>query len=399
MGAYLQGDIRSSQFDGGVRVIPQALPLCKANSLQSGFELALATPEDDLELRELLRHSPVPSPISVTFEREPSFFGACGIRGDHVQVCIGRDRRTGKIIGMGTRSISSGFINGEPTPLGYLSDLRLDPPYRGGTLIARGYRLLKQLHEDRRTPLYTTVIFTENQAALTTIASGRAGLPQYHDRGTIHSPGINIRGAKPPIDADCEIIRGSEDLLPDIVECLNRNNSQRQFAPVHTISMFRDRWRKFCIEDFHVAVRGRNVVGLVGCWDQSSYKQTRIVGYGSRLRWMVPLGNILRPVTRMVRYPKAGEEVSYFYLSFIAIDNNNLQLFRALLRSAYNAAVGAGYLYAILALHERDPLLPALSEYSLTPFFGRLFCVTFEDGTALVRKLDQRLPYVEASTF
>lgn len=380
-------------------MIAPALTLSKTISPQSGFEIALATPADDLELRELLRHSPVPGPISVTFEREPSFFGACGIRGDHVQVCIGRDRRTGKIIGLGTRSISSGFINGETIPLGYLSDLRLEPEYRGGTLVARGYRFLKQLHEDCRTRLYTTVIFSENQAALTTIASGRAGLPQYHDRGTIHSPGINIRGAKPPIDADCEIIRGSEDLLPEIVECLNRNNSQRQFAPVHTISMFRDRWRNFRIEDFHVAVRGSNVVGVLGCWDQSSYKQTRIVGYSSRLQWMVPLGNILRPVTGMARYPKAGEEVSYFYLSFIAVDDNNLQVFRALLRSAYNAAVGAGYLYAILALHEQDPLLPALREYSLTPFFGRLFCVTFGDGAALVRELDERVPYVEASTF
>jgi len=379
-------------------VIAPALPLCKPLSLKSGFEIALATPEDDCELRELLRHSPVPGPISVTFEREPSFFDACGIRGDY-QVCIGRDRRTGKIIGLGTRSVSRGYMNGESTPLGYLADLRLEPQYRGGTLIARGYRFLRQLHEDSRTRLYTTVIFCGNHGALTTIASGRAGLPQYHDRGTIHSPGINIRGAKPPIDARCEIVRGSEDLLPAIVECLNRNNSQRQFAPVHTVSMFRHRWRSFCIEDFHVALRGSNVVGVVGCWDQTSYKQTRIAGYSSSLRWMVPVANILRPVTRMPRYPKAGEEVAYFCLSFIAIDDNNLEVFRALLRSAYNAAVGNGYLYAILALHERDPLLPALREYSLTPFSGRLFCVTFGDGAALVRDLDERVPYLEASTF
>jgi len=56
-------------------------------------------------------------------------------------------------------------------------------------------------------------------------------------------------------------------------------------------------------------------------------------------------------------------------------------------------------LYAILALHERDPLLPALRDYSLTPFFGRLFGVTFEDGEDLFRELDGRMPYLEASTF
>jgi hypothetical protein len=106
-----------------------------------------------------------------------------------------------------------------------------------------------------------------------------------------------------------------------------------------------------------------------------------------------------RPFTKAARYPKLGEEVPYFYLSFIAIDDDNIQVFRGLLRSAYNAAVGTGFLYAILALHERDPLLPALRDYSLTPFYGRLFCVSFDDGEDLIRQLDRRVPYLEASTF
>jgi len=399
MGTCLPWSLRASLQGGGVRVIASVLPLLKSRPLKSGFEIALATPADDGELRELLRKSPVPGPISVTFEREPSFFDSCRVRGDFFQACVGRDHRTGKIIGLGTRSVAPGFVNGEPTPLGYLSDLRLEQQYRGGTLIIRGYRFLRRLHEDRRTRFYTTVIFSENHAALTTIASGRAGLPRYHDQGTIHSPGINIRRAEPPIRADCEIVRGSEDLLPEIVGCLNRNNSRRQFAPIHAVEMFRGRWRNFRIEDFHVAVCGSNVIGVVGCWDQSSFKQTRVAGYSSRLRWMVPLANIVRPITHAPRYPKVGKEVPYFYLGFIAIDDDNLQVFRALLRGAYNAAVGAGYLYAILALHERDPLLPALRDYSLTPFNARLFCVTFDDGEDLVRELDGRVPYLEASIF
>jgi len=61
--------------------------------------------------------------------------------------------------------------------------------------------------------------------------------------------------------------------------------------------------------------------------------------------------------------------------------------------------VGSRYAYAILALHERDPLLPALREYSLTSFSGRLFCVTFDDGEASFRNLDGRVPYMEAATF
>jgi hypothetical protein len=379
-------------------MIAPVVPHLKTSQPKSRIAVELATVADDEELRELLRRSPIPGSISVTFEREPSFFGSCGVRGDFFQVGIGRDRRTGKIVGLGTRSVSSAFVNGRSTPLGYLSDLRLDPESRGGTLIARGYRFLRDLHEDHRAHLYTTVIFSENHVALTSIAAGRAGLPAYHDMGLVHSPGINIRRTKREIIANCEILRGSQELLPDIVECLNRNNARRQFAPVHTVADFKTRWQNFNIADFYVAVRGSRVVGVLGCWDQSSFKQTRVAGYSSRLRWMVPLANTLRPLTGAPRFPERGEELAYFYLCFIAIDEDDIDIFRTLLRRAYNDAVGSQYLYAILALHERDPFLTALRDYSLTPFLARLFCVTFEDGEDFYQTLDERIPYVEAAT-
>jgi hypothetical protein len=376
-------------------VLPNIDPRAR---LKTGIEIALATPEDDSELRELLRRSPIPGPISVTFEREPSFYNSCRIRGDFFQIAAGRDRRSGKIIGLGTRSVAPAFINGKPIPLGYLADLRLEPQYRGGMQIARGFRFLRHLHQDHSTRLYTTVIFNDNHAALATVASGRAGLPRYHDQGTIHCPGINIRSAQPPIEAKCKITRGSEELLPAIIECLNRNNSRRQFAPVHTPAMFRKRWQGFRVDDFHVALRGSKVVGVLACWDQRSFKQTRVASYGSRLHCMIPLANALRPFTKAPRYPKPGEEVAYFYISFIAVDGDDFQIFRVLLRSAYNSAVGGTYMYAMLALHERDPFLPALRDYSLTPFAARLFCVSLDDGEDLVRGLDGRVPHVEAAT-
>lgn len=380
-------------------MIAPVVPLAKSLLPKSRFEIKLANDADDHELRGLLRRSPIPGSISVTFERDPSFFDSCRVRGDFFQVGIGRDRRTGTVIGLGTRSVSPAFVNGRPALLGYLADLRLDERYRGGTLIARGYRFLRHLHEDHRARLYTTMIFSGNHAALTTIASGRAGLPQYHDMGLVHSPGINIRRTQPPINAGCEVLRGSEELLAEIVECLNRNNARRQFAPVHTVAMFKSQWRDFRVTDFYVAVRGSRIIGVLGSWDQTSFKQTRVVGYGPRLRFLVPLANMLRPITEAPLFPKPGEEVSYFYISFIAVDEDDVQIFRALLRRAYNDAVGSRYLYAILALHERDSLLPALRDYSLTPFSGRLFCVTFEDGEDVYRSLDGRVPYLEAATF
>jgi hypothetical protein len=366
--------------------------------VRSRFDIGLAGPTDDEEIRALLRRIVIPGAIQVTFEREPCFFDSCALHGGLCQVVIGRDRASGSIIGMGTRSVDQCFVNGQPAAVGYLSDLRLEPAYRGGTLIARGYKLFRELHGDGAARLYTTAIFSSNRPALSTIAQGRAGLPQYYDLGVIHCPGINLQGRKAEIRAGCEIVRGTRALLPAIVDCLNRNHSRRQFGPVHREQDFLGgRWLDCGPENFHVALHHGEVVGALAGWDQSGFKQTRIAGYDRTLRWSIPLVNGVRRLARATPYPKPGEYVRALYLSFIAVDLDDPTVFRALLRRAYNEAIGKGYLYAMVSLHEGDPLLPVLGDYSLTRFDGRLFCVCYPDGEELFRRLDHRVPYVDAA--
>ena len=364
------------------------------------FAIALAERGDDAELRALLRNNPMNGSMQVTFEREPDFFAACAIRGSFHQVGVGRDSNSGRIVGLGTRSIADAFVNGQSVQFGWLSDLRLEPAHRGGTLVARGYRFLRQLHGDGRVELYGTVIFQDNQTALRTIAATRAGLPAYHDLGVIHCPGINLRRRKPTLTAGCDIVRGRRELVPEIVDCLNRNNVRKQFAPVHDVDSFihGHRWKDFQLADFFVALRNNHVVGVVGRWDQSAFKQTRVISYGKRLRWMVPAANAVQTLLGAPAFPEPGQYVPFFYVSFIAIDQDDAGVFRALLRHVYNDSVGSSFRYAMVGLHERDPLLAAMNDYSLTPFAGRLFCVCFADGEHLYRTLDGRVPYIEAAT-
>jgi hypothetical protein len=364
------------------------------------FAIGLAERGDDAELRALLRDNPMNCSMQVTFEREPDFFAACAIRGNFHQVGVGRDSNSGRIVGLGTRSIADAFVNGRSVHFGWLSDLRLEPAHRGGTLLARGYRFLRQLHGDGRVELYGTVIFHDNQTALGTIAATRADLPAYHDLGVIHCPGINLRRRKPTLTAGCEIARGGRELLPEIVDCLNRNNARKQFAPVHDVESFihGNRWKDFQPSDFFVALRNNHVVGVVGRWDQSGFKQTRVISYGKRLRWMVPAANAVQTLLGAPAFPEPGQYVPFFYVSFIAIDQDDDGVFRALLRQVYNDSVGSSFRYAMVGLHERDPLLAAMKDYSLTPFAGRLFCVCFADGEHMYRTLDARVPYVEAAT-
>jgi hypothetical protein len=358
------------------------------------FEPASAA--HDAALRRLIAENPMEGEVTLAFEREPSYFLASAVQAPFHQVVVGRDARTGEVVGVGTRAVRCGFVNGRATPVGYLADLRLDPRYRGGTVIGRAYRHLADLHRDGRAQLYFTMIAEGNRLALATIAAGRAGLPPYHDLGRFLSPAVNLRRARPPIAWEGDVVRGRGEMLGEIVACLKRNHARRQLAPVYSEADFGSPWlRGLRVEDFYVARRAGEVVGVLAAWDQSAFKQTVVRGYARRLALARPFYNLAARLAGFPRYPPVGQALRCFYASLIAIDDDALPVFRALLRTLYNDHVGGSYHYFVIGLHERDPLLPALGDYTLTPFAGRLFLVHFEDGEEARRALDARVPYVE----
>jgi len=355
-----------------------------------------ATAEDDGALRRLIAANPMEGEVTLAFEREPSYFLASAVQAPFHQVVVGRDAGSGELVGVGTRAVRPGFVNGEATAVGYLADLRLDPRYRGGTVIGRAYRHLAELHRDGRARLYFTMITEGNRLALATIASGRGGLPPYRDLGRFLSPAVNLRRAKAPIAWSGEIVRGRDELRGEIVACLRRNHARRQLAPVYSEADFGSAWlRGLRVEDLYLARRGGRVVGVLAAWDQSAFKQTVVRGYGRRLALARPFYNLGARLFGYPRYPPAGAALRSFYASLVAVDDDDLAAFRALLRSLYNDHVGGPHHYFVIGLHQRDPLLPALEDYALTPFAGRLFLVHFEDGEEAWRGLDGRVPYVE----
>ncbi len=375
------------------------------------FVFEPATPADDAALRRVFARNGMEGDIEVSFRREPSFFLATSAQGDEAQVIACRDTRTGQIVGVGTRALRPGFLNGEIHPLGYLADLRLDAPYRGGGLLLTAYRTLRRLHADGRARLYFTVIAEGNRTALQALAAGSRALPPYRDMGRLLSPAVNLLRRKPAVKGDSRVVRGCPELLPEIAACLDRNMARRQLAPPLGSMLEAQcgpeaapragsggpppRLPDLSLDDLYVALRGDRVVGVLGRWDQGRYKQTVVERYRGKVRLLRPAYNAGARLLGLPRFPEPGVPIRSFYASLIAVDEDDTDVFRSLLRRLYNDHVGGPYAYFLAGLHERDPLAPVLREYTLTPYAGRLFAVHYEDGEALFRSLDGRVPYVE----
>ena len=159
------------------------------------FEIAdPSNPLDDAGLRKRMREDHMKGSLSVSFRREPDFFAALSVMGDRAQVIKCQDRSTGEILGMGSRALLDATVFGERTQLGYLSDLRAAPKARGTSLLGRGYRFLRTLHdsEEQKVPFYFSLIFDGNRAALDALTKQRkiSYFPSYVSLGKFFTPAV-----------------------------------------------------------------------------------------------------------------------------------------------------------------------------------------------------------------
>lgn len=360
------------------------------------FELAAAG--DDAELRRRMASDWIAGRITISFRREPSYFAATCLHGDRVETLACRETASGAIIAMGCRASNLAYVNGAPLRIGYLADLRCDAAYRRGTVLARGYRYLHELHRRDPLPFYTTVIYEGNTVAMKTLVGARAGLPDYRDCGRLLTPAIRLdraRAARCP--ADIAVRRGDANMIPDIFAFLNRRMATRQFAPVYRAAdCTGGRLAALAPGDFLVASRRGRIMGTIALWDQSAIRQTHVERYSGVLKVLRPLYNGWAYVRGAHPLPRPGERLRYVYFACFVVEDDDRAVARALLEAAYRAAREGAWQFAIAGLHERDPLAALLDEYPRIEAAGRLFVVSFPDDAPPMPALDDRTPYLEA---
>ena len=360
-----------------------------------GFNLATA--DDDAALRARMKEDAMPGDITVSFRREPSFFYGSAVQGDVAQVIKCLDKQSGQIIGLGSRMLSQAYLNGQASRIGYLADLRAHADYRRSSALARGYRYLRQLHLKDPVPLYYSMILEENQTARNILTSARCDLPFYRDIGRYLTPAIHLDFPKSSISIVGVSFRCADpDDLNAIFSFIERCAPEKQLAPVIRAGDYAtDRLRDLKASDFYLAVRGNEIIGVIAAWDQGAFRQTYIERYSRSLGLLRPFYNAISRFTALKSLPAPGHHVPYFYLAFVSIKDNDVHIFRGLLRYLYNNRRSGPWNYFIAGLHERDPLSRALREYRRIDVSGRLYIVHYPENQTEYEQLDNRIPYVE----
>jgi hypothetical protein len=355
-----------------------------------------AAPEDDPALRRLLRDNPMAGEIRVSLEREPNVFLAAAVEGEPHRTIVARDSEGG-IVGMGSRSVWNAFVNGEPCRLGYLSQLRVDRAHRGRKrLITAGYDLIRSFRNPEEMPFDLTSIIADNDVARRLLGAGLPGIPAYREIEewtTLIVPTTS----RPRRMTGVRIERGTRERLGEIAACLERNRRRYQFAPRFSAADLQspERSRGLAPSDFFLAVVDTKVVGTLALWDQSGFKQVVVQGYAPRLARWRPWMNGLASLLGTPRLPDPGKALPQAYLSHLAVDGDDPEIFRALVEAAYAEARARRYVYVVTGLAARHPWNAWLEKrFKPRAYASILYAVLWEDQTTV---LDGRMPHVEVA--
>jgi hypothetical protein len=367
----------------------------------SRFTLNLATPADDAALAELLAATPMTGAISIAFARNPSYLAASAVDGRRVQVAVARDDASGQVVGMGSRAISPRFVNGERVPVGYLSGLRLKAEYRGhGGLLARGYRYLRQLHEDGEAAYYLTTIADDNPAG-SVLTSARAGLPIYHPWGHYHTLVISTSRHRRQDSRRIRSfdIRAAQVTDRDaIIAFLNAHAARRQFLPAYDRQdLFSNGGLLLGLHpaDILLAICDGEIVGTLGCWDQRSFKQIIVQGYSRWLSRLRPIYNAWAALWRHPMLPPAGSTLPASLSAIPAVQSDWSDVFEQLLETTIERLAERGEPLLLVGLHQSDPLLQSARKYAGRAYVTTMYLVYWPEHVPDIDRLQRLVPYLE----
>ena len=368
------------------------------------FSFELATPKDDPALRDLLATTPMPGRVSVAFEREPNYFAGCTTMGPFYQVLIARHNPSGDIAAVVCRAVRPHYINGKLQDLGYIGGIRVTEKYRARWLLQSGLSFFRQLHADQKAQVYWGAISAENSVSRGVLVERRRrNFPNTRQVARIYTLAIILRKKRPPLPFIGQIERGSIQSVPEIISFLQEFGAQRQFFPVYSATDFTEGkiTRGFDIDDFFIARRDGAIVGVMGLWDQSGYKQSVVRGYDRSLRMMQPFYNLAARWLGMQPLTAIGHHIHSAYASFICVANDDPNIFATMLRETYNLAAERRYAYLMLGLAQNDPLLPIAKKFAHIAYHSQVYLGSWDEDVEIgsfCESHDERIPYIEIAS-
>ncbi|QTN32281.1 hypothetical protein HZ994_08040 [Akkermansiaceae bacterium] len=335
-----------------------------------GVTIREAVAADHAALERLFSETSMAGAIRIGSDRSPDFFAASRVQAATpcVWAAFAADGRAAGVFSAGKRLV---HLGGEKIPLRYLSDLRIHPDWRSGTLLARGFRSLRE-KVFAEGEWAQTLVLEGNAPALEILRSGRMRLPQYRPAGRY----VNWLLPQQAISRYFPVRTACEADLPAMQCLLDDSSRRRSFSAAVDLGKLGGAFLNgLVIGDFLVAEDAGEIRGMIALWDQGGFQRLRVDGYSPAMAVARPFWNLAALIRGGAKLPRRGRTIPIRKASMLACADDDPSILKSLLSAALFS--GNGGLLSV-GLSEKDPLAAALSGLKGKVFRGRHFLVGWE---------------------
>jgi ribosomal protein S18 acetylase RimI-like enzyme len=350
-----------------------------ATIVRPAIQVRDARTDDNASLIALATACPMDGDIALAISREPDFFALNRLEGAQWRVGVVEwqsfpDGIAGCVMG----AARTAYVGGHLRDTVYAGDLKVHPAVRGvgvaDALTEWVVDVLADLGGDDA-PMLVTVL--AGNRAMERRTRGRGGAAAFTRFATMRAFSIPLLW---PRTHQTDRARGDIRVSPatscdigEMAELWQRVAPGRQFAPVFnadSLSAWIADAPGLDVGDYRVARGGKGdgrILGFVAWWDQTVFKQSRVLRYSPRLAAARAALNALARFTGGVRLPSIGEPLRYRTALHVCVPSGRPDVLRALVRSSCAELRSERYAFATIGLDARDPLCAAMAGLATQP--------------------------------
>jgi hypothetical protein len=351
-----------------------------------GVRFEVARAEHDAAIRGLLRESVMDGDVALTLEREPNYFVGANIAGAEDETILAMER--GKVIGIASCSIRERFVNGTPRRVGYLGELRLAPQTQGRfDVLRRGFQFYAERRQCNPVDVYFTSIASDNARSVRFLERGLSGMPRYEFLTEFVTLLLQTRRGNAKTTNEAAANPAA------LTRCLNTHGARYQFATCWSEERIRALEQVGLNACHFQGVRNEGEVrASAALWDQRSFKQTVVRGYGPGLKLMRPLLNAAAGAGFGFHLPSTNSALANAFISPLAISPDDEVALKELIERCLHAAGRRGLRMATLGFAAEDPRLAFVRKhFRAREYRTRLYRVHWTGMRTPVETLDGRL--------
>ena len=350
--------------------------------------LRAATDDDNAQILELMADVPMAGGLVLATRRDPDFFALYRMQRGRQALWVFDAEDGGALKGMGGFLVRDGFLDGAPTRVGYLGDLRTRGLARERLAFPQIYaHLFDRTVAETGCEHFLTGVLADNVSAIralsstTTKSSRRTTQPHYHLLHRFDMANVHFVGRLPRRRPTGLSVRtATVDDIPAITALLAADHRARAFGWRFDDGEFDHRlahWPGFSLEQTFCAFAddGR-LVGVTTCWDAAAVKRYRVLRYAGQMVTVKRALDVVARVSGCAPLPDPGHDFRYLYLTNLSILDNHPAVMQAIVDAIYARFARAGYHFLAFPLYDGDPLARGTRGYVVRRVPFHLYAVT-----------------------